>query len=106
MRAELIRELSGFAPLEELALLLPEDQGGLQDSLALINLDLEQLLSDLQGVGREADGLRSITFAVSAEDEALIEEAVSRAKTGLEGKNLRGRALTEIASRFLGGGQG
>jgi ParB-like chromosome segregation protein Spo0J len=103
LRAELIGELAKLASIEELAVLLPEDQRALEDSLSLIDLDLDQLLEDLQRGGQEPAGLRSITFAVTPEEEAAIEEAVHSAIAGLEGKNLRGRGLAMIANHYLEG---
>ena len=102
LRAELIGELAKLASLEELAALLPEDQRELEDSLSLINLDLDQLLEDLQPGDQESEGLRSISFAVTVEEEAVIEEAVRTVMAGLEGKNLRGRGLAMIAKHYLG----
>jgi ParB-like chromosome segregation protein Spo0J len=103
LRAELIRELSQLASLEELALLLPEDVRGLSDSLAMLDLDLESLLADFRQETGEGAGLRSITFAVTEEDERLIEAAVASAIAEFEGQNRRGRALAAIARRYLEG---
>lgn len=99
-RAELLRALSELSSPEELAGLLPEDAGSISRSLELLDLDLEELLADLQQEA-DGDGLRAITFAVSAEDEALIEEAVAAAVAGLEGRNRRGRALAQIARTYV-----
>ena len=103
-RAELLMQLSNMASVDDLGALLPEDAGDVSRSLAFLDLNLDDLLADLQ---REAagDGLRSITFAVTPEDEATIEEAVAAAAEGLEGRNRRGRALALVARAYLDGGQ-
>lgn len=100
-RAELLRELTALASLEDLAQLLPEDAAAIRDSLELLNLDLDELLADLQREGGPAPGVRAITFAVTAEDEAVIEEAIAAAVEHFEGKNRRGRALALIAKQYL-----
>ena len=100
-RAELIQELSSLASLEELSLLLPEDTRALQDSLDLLDLDLEELLSQFEGEIGKKVALRSITFAVTETDEQAIEAAVAREMTNLDGQNRRGRALAAIARHYM-----
>jgi hypothetical protein len=85
---------------DELALLLPEDASALRNGLALLDLDVDALLADLARRIDEGDGLRAITFAVSAEDEEAIEAAVRAVSATLDGKNRRGRALASIARAY------
>ena len=101
-RAELLQQLSKLASPEELGDLLPEDAGDVRRSLAFLDLNLDELLADLQ---REAtgDGLTSIAFAVTPEEEAVIEEAIATAIAGLQGRNRRGRALALIARGYVEG---
>ena len=68
--------------------------------MELLDLNLEELLTDLQRETGTGNGPRAITFVVSPEDAEVIEEAVRRAATGLEGANRRGRALGLIAKSF------
>ncbi len=104
-RAEIVAELAALMPLEQLTLLLPEDAGEIEDLLALLEVDTDRLLADLASAAAGANGgVRSITFAVTAEEEMVIEDAVSRAADGLKGKNRRGRALAAIAAYFVGRG--
>ncbi len=103
LRAELLRELAALLSADELALLLPEDASALRNGLALLDLDIDALLADLARRTDEGDGLRAITFAVSAEDEEAIEAAVREASAALEGKNRRGRALGSIVRAYLEG---
>ncbi len=103
LRAELLRELMAVASPEELAALLPEDASALRNGLALLDLDVDALLAELQHAAGDGDGLRAITFAVTTEDEAAIEEAVRATATDLEGKNRRGRALGAVARAYLEG---
>jgi hypothetical protein len=105
LRAELIRELNELVSLEELALLLPEDQRALEASLSLLDMDIDGLLADLQSAGGRGQSLRSISFAVTADDEQVIEAALSHASANLDGANSRGRALADIARMYLGEAQ-
>jgi ParB-like chromosome segregation protein Spo0J len=100
LRAELLRDLAAVLSADELALLLPEDPSALRNGLALLDLDVDALLADLAHRADEGDGLRAITFAVSAEDEEVIEAAVAAASATLDGKNRRGRALALIARAY------
>ncbi len=100
-RAELLRALSELSSPEELAGLLPEDAGSISRSLELLDLDLEGLLADLQPEGSGDEGLRAITFAVTDQQENVIEVAVADVVAGLEGRSRRGRALALIAERYL-----
>lgn len=99
-RAELLAQLAALAPIEQLAQLLPEDAGQIQRMLALLDLDLDAVLADLQRQQGPASELRAITFAVTREDEQAIEDAVCRVAAGLEGTNRRGRALARIARAY------
>ncbi len=100
LRAELLRELAAVVSPEQLVALLPEDASALRNELALLDLDLDALLDDLQREISDGDGLRAITFAVTADDEQVIEEAVNAASAPLDGKNRRGRALAAIARAY------
>ena len=102
-RAELLAELEALLPVEELAQLLPEDAAAIEETLALIDLDPEALLAELEAAaGRASEAApRLISFAVLSEDEAVIEEAVARVAAGLDGRNCRGRALGEICRAYL-----
>ena len=100
MRAALLRELTQLASPEDLAQLLPESAALISQSLELLDLNLEELLADLQRQTGTGNGLRAITFVVSADDEGAIEEAVQQVAAGLDGANRRGRALAQIARTY------
>ena len=100
-RAELLRDLTEQSSPEKLAQLLPEGATLIRQSLKLLNLDLDVLLADLQKEPSPGSGVRAVTFAVSPEDEAVIEEAVRLAAAGLDGANRRGRALAIIGKSYL-----
>jgi ParB family chromosome partitioning protein len=100
-RAELLRDLAALMPIEELAALLPEDAATIHQSLELLESDLQALLAELEQPPSIDDGLRAITFVVTAEDENAIEEAVAGVASRLEGANRRGRALADIAKAYL-----
>ena len=100
-RAELLRDLTELSSPEELAQLLPESASQIRQSLKLMDLDLESLLADLQKDAGPGSGLRAISFAVTPEDESVIEEAVRLVAADLDGANRRGRALAIIANSYL-----
>jgi ParB/RepB/Spo0J family partition protein len=102
-RAELLAELTSLVSVADLALMLPEDAGQIAGMLALLDLDTERLLADLEEASerRRTDEPRLISFAVTPEDEALVEEAIAAAETGLTGRGRRGRALGIVAREFL-----
>ena len=104
-RADLLAELSALLPPEQLAELLPEDAAQINDTIALLDLDAERLLADLElaATRQRAAGPRLVSFAVLPEDEAVIEEAIAAAAVGLDGRNTRGRALGLLARRYLDG---
>ena len=100
-RAELLKDLTELSSPEELAQLLPESATLIRQSLKLLDLDLDSLLADLQKDAGPGSGLRAISFAVTPEDEAVIEEAVRLVVGNLDGANRRGRALALIAKGYL-----
>ncbi len=102
-RADLIAELSALLPVEELALLLPEDASAIEQTLALIDVDSEALLAELAsaaGPAAEA-GPRLCSFALLPEDEPAVEAAVASAMASLTGRNRRGRTLALICHSYL-----
>lgn len=102
-RAQLLGELSALMPEQELALLLPESAAQIGDGIALLDLDADALLADLEAAAaRSREGApRLLSFAVLPADEALIEEAIAAASAPLEGRNTRGRALALVAGVYL-----
>jgi ParB-like chromosome segregation protein Spo0J len=100
-RAELLRDLASLMPVDELSALLPEDATAIHHNLELLESDLEALLAEFEKAPSTNDSQRAITFVVTAEDEATIEEAVAVVASRLEGTKGRGRALAEIARAYL-----
>jgi hypothetical protein len=100
LRAELLRRLSELSSPDELALLLPDDASSIRASIALLDSNLDDLLAEFGQTVTTTD-VRAITFAVSPEDERVIEDAVARAAESLDGMNRRGRALALIARSYL-----
>lgn len=96
-RADLVAELTALLPMEDLTLLLPEQAGELADLLALIDLDPDALLAELDNAAdRAGPPVRAITCAVAPADEAVIEATIRRVAGALSGTNRRGRALARI----------
>lgn len=102
-RAELLSELSALTPADVLATLLPEDSSQIEQTLSLLDLNSEALLADLTraAAGSEQKAPRHISFAVPAEDEAIVEAAVRAASEGLDGPNRRGQALVLLCRGYL-----
>ena len=101
-RAELLAELAALMPEAELAELLPDGEQ-VADTLALLDLDTDELLADLERAATTSrEGApRLISFAVLPADEPEIEAAIEAAMAPLQGRNKRGRALALIARRHL-----
>ena len=104
-RAELLAELAALMPVDELASLLPEDSAAIDETLALLDVDAEALMTELSAAADDgpADLPRTLSFAVLPEDEATIKRAVDTASDGLDGKNRRGRALAMICRAWVEG---
>jgi ParB-like chromosome segregation protein Spo0J len=102
-RAALIAELQAYNSLAELARLLPEDEGQLEATLQLIDLDVDGLLARLTAEADRAtgEGPQLFTFAVDAEDAPTVEAAIARAAATLSGHNCRGRALVIVVRSYL-----
>ena len=102
-RAELLVELTELIPAEELAAILPEDARAIDDTLALLDLDADALLAELTAEAERAAtaGPRLASFALTPEDEAVVEQVVTVAMDTLAGNNRRGRALALICRSFL-----
>lgn len=103
LRAQLLKELTTVLPVEELALLLPENAEEIGDMLALFAVDEDALLAQFSAAAEQGDrdAPRLVSFALSPEDEASVEQAIVRAAADLDGANRRGRALGQIARRYL-----
>ena len=104
-RAELLAELAALMPVDELASLLPEDSAAIDETLALLDVDAEALMTELSAAVGDgpADLPRTLSFAVLPEDESTIKRAVDTAGDGPDGQNRRGRALAAICRAYLEG---
>jgi len=95
-RAELLQELSQVLPVTELAQFIPESTEEIQDLLALLAHDIEELEKSLQAqTAAEKNSLPiPFTFLIAADDQADVEEALSRFMTSP--KPDRGIALVNL----------
>ena len=100
-RAELLAELSQMMTLEELATLLPEDAGMIRQTLAMLDLDVDALIADLNASSSDTGSPRLLSFMVLAEDEQDIERAVRALADTMAGRHRRGRALAALAREHL-----
>ena len=100
--AELIHDLSRETTLDDLASQLPWDASQLADFQDLLKIPdglLDQLEEDAARMERERP--RILSFVLSPEQEAIVEEAVTRALADVAGTS-RGAALTRMAQSYLG----
>jgi ParB-like chromosome segregation protein Spo0J len=102
-RAQLLKELTSAIPVEELAMLLPENAQQIEDMLASFAVDTNELLAQVSAAAEQGDrsAPRLVSFALSPEDETLVEQAIAQAAAVLDGTNQRGRALGAIARHYL-----
>ena len=102
-RAALLAELTALVSVEELSLLLPESPEGIEQTLKLLEFDVDSLIADLESAAqlRALAAPRLISFAVPADDEEIVMSTIDGLASSMEGKNRRGRALVEICRNFL-----
>lgn len=100
-RAGLLAELDGLRPLEELAALLPEDASELKEALAVVDLDADALLAELDTAVSDGSTSHVVTFTIRREDEDVIERALEHAAAAGEGGRQRGRALVLVCRKFM-----
>ena len=100
--ASLVHDLSRELSLDDLASQLPYSVPELDDLLRLLQIPdgLEaELAAEAERMERER--VRVLAFALSAEQEAVVEEAIAKALADVAGTS-RGAALTHVARSFLG----
>jgi len=102
-RAELIHELLGEMSAEDLAGLLPETDKQLEELHALLEFPADEVAAMLEEQAEEAERVlpRVLTYVVTPEQEALIEEAVEAASDGTPGRDRKARGLANLASHFM-----
>jgi ParB-like chromosome segregation protein Spo0J len=102
-RAELIHELLGEMSLDDLGGLLPETDKQIEELHALLEFPADEVALLLEEQAEEAEKVlpRVMTFVVTPEQEALIEQAVELASDGTKGRDRKARGLANLASRFL-----
>ncbi len=102
-RAELLHDLLGEMSADDLAGLLPETDKQIEELHALLEFPADQIASILEGQAEEAEKVlpRVMTFVVTPEQEAVIEEAVEAASDGTPGRDRKARGLANLAQRFL-----
>lgn len=104
-RAALIAELQAHESLAELARLLPEDEAGLEQTLALLDFDVDGLIARLTAEAERSAATHPVlfSFAVEPGDAELVESAITAASQAATGKNHRGQALVELARTYTEG---
>ncbi len=103
-RASLFKELADLTSPEELAQLLPESANEIEQTLSLLEFDVDSLMADLDNAAKKehATAPRLISFGVLPDDEEIVMSTVDRLAAEMDGKNRRGRALAEICRSFRG----
>jgi ParB-like chromosome segregation protein Spo0J len=102
-RAELVHELLAEMNVADLGGLLPESDKQLEELHALLEFPAEEVAVMLQEQAEEAEKVlpRVMTFVVTPEQEADIEQAVELASDGTPGRDRKARGLANLARRFL-----
>jgi hypothetical protein len=101
--AELVHDLSRELTLDDLASQLPYDLGELRDLQDLLRIPdgLEaQLAAEAERMERERPQV--LSFVLSADQAATVEDAVRRAIDDTPGST-RGAAVTHLAATYLEG---
>jgi len=91
--------------LDDLAGLLPETDKQIEELHALLEFPADEVALMLEQQAEEAERVlpRVLTFVVSPEQEALIEQAVELASDGTKGRDRKARGLANLARRYLEG---
>jgi len=102
-RAQLIHELLGEMSLDDLAGLLPENHGQLEDLHAILEFPADEVATLLDEQAEEEEKVlpRVISFVVTPDQEQLIEEAIELASDGVPGRDRKARGLTALAKHFM-----
>ncbi len=102
-RAELIHELLAEMNVADLGGLLPETEKQLEELHALLEFPAEEVAALLEEQAEEAEKVlpRVMTFVVTPDQEAVIDQAVELASDGTPGRDRKARGLANLAQRFL-----
>ena len=102
-RAQLVHELLGDMSMGDLAGLLPETDGQLEELHALLEFPADEVAALLDEQAEEEEKLlpRVLSFVVTPDQEQLIEEAVEMASDGTPGKDRKARGLANLALHFM-----
>ncbi len=102
-RAQLIHALLGEMSLSDLAGLLPETDGQLEELHALLEFPADEVAALLDEQAEEEEKVlpRVLSFVVTPDQERIIEEAVELASDGTPGRDRKARGLTNLAKHFM-----
>ena len=102
-RAQLIHELLGDMSIGDLAGLLPESDGQLEELHALLEFPADEVAALLDEQAEEEEKVlpRVLSFVVTPDQEQLIEEAVELASDGTPGRDRKARGLANLALHFM-----
>lgn len=103
LRSALLSDLAEHRTLGELATLLPEDEVELSELLDEELPSVDQLLSEFEAAHAavQLETPQLFSFAVPSENAPDVEAAIEVARSTIDGKNQRGRALVALARSFL-----
>ena len=101
-RAALLAELEAKLTPGDLATLLPESPAEITATLAVLDLDADALLHDLEAAAAHtaASATRTVAVAVQPDEEAVIEAAIAAAQGATPGRIRRGTALAAICRQY------
>ena len=102
-RAQLIHELLGDMSLNDLAGLLPETDGQLEELHALLEFPADEVAALLEEQAEEEEKVlpRVLSFVVTPDQEQLIEQAVELASDGTPGRDRKARGLANLATHYM-----
>jgi ParB-like chromosome segregation protein Spo0J len=102
-RAQLVHELLGDMSLSDLAGLLPETDGQLEELHALLEFPADEIAALLDEQAEEEEKVlpRVLSFVVTPEQEQLIEQAVELASDGTPGRDRKARGLANLAMHYM-----
>jgi ParB-like chromosome segregation protein Spo0J len=102
-RAQLMHELLGEMPLDDLAGLVPETDKQIEELESLLQFPADEIAALLAEEAEKAEQVlpRVMTFVVTPEQEEMIERAVELASDGTPGRDRKAKGLSNLAQHFL-----
>ena len=102
-RAQLLHDLLGEMPSDDLAGLIPESKAEIADLHALLEFPADDVLAQLAAKAEEDEKRLPVVlnFVVLPDQAELVQRAVEMASDGIAGRDRKARGLVNLAKIYL-----